>query len=77
MLPFSYALRNLWRRRARTVATMSGIALTTLLVVVMTAFAAGLERAGGKSARDDVVVLVGTSSEADLVRSVVPRAFAA
>ncbi len=73
MLPFSYALRNLWRRRARTIATMSGIALTTLLVVVMTAFAAGLERAGGKSARDDVVVLVGTSSEADLVRSVVPR----
>ena len=73
MLPLSYALRNLWRRRARTVATMSGIALTTLLVVVMTAFAAGLGRAGGKSARDDVVVLVGTSSEADLVRSVVPR----
>ncbi len=73
MLPFSYALRNLWRRRARTIATMSGIAFTTLLVVVMMAFATGLERAGGKSARDDVVVLVGTSSEADLVRSVVPR----
>jgi ABC-type lipoprotein release transport system permease subunit len=73
MLPFSYALRNLWRRRARTVATILGIALTTLLVIVMTAFAGGLERAGGKSARDDVVVLVGTSSEADLVRSVVPR----
>jgi ABC-type lipoprotein release transport system permease subunit len=73
MLPFSYALRNLWRRRARTSATILGIALTTLLVVVMTAFAGGLERAGGKSARDDVVVLVGTSSEADLVRSVVPR----
>jgi ABC-type lipoprotein release transport system permease subunit len=73
MLPFSYALRNLWRRRARTVATVLGIALTTLLVIVMTAFAGGLERAGGRSARDDVVVLVGTSSEADLVRSVVPR----
>ncbi|HEX5135428.1 MAG TPA: FtsX-like permease family protein [Planctomycetota bacterium] len=73
MLPFSYALRNLWRRRARTLATILGIALTTLLVIVMTAFAGGLERAGGKSARDDVVVLVGTSSEADLVRSVVPR----
>jgi len=73
MLPFSYALRNLWRRRARTLATILGIALTTLLVVVMTAFAGGLERAGGKSAREDVVVLVGTSSEADLVRSVVPR----
>jgi ABC-type lipoprotein release transport system permease subunit len=73
MLPFSYALRNLWRRRARTLATLSGIALTTLLVIVMTAFAGGLARAGAQSARDDVVVLVGTSSEADLVRSVVPR----
>jgi len=73
MLPFAYALRNLWRRRARTIATMSGIALTTVPVVVMTAFAVGLERAGKKSARDDVVVLVGTTSEADLIRSVVPR----
>jgi ABC-type lipoprotein release transport system permease subunit len=73
MLPFSYALRNLWRRRARTLATLSGIALTTLLVIVMTAFAGGLARAGAQSARDDVIVLVGTSSEADLVRSVVPR----
>ena len=73
MLPFDYALRNLWRRRARTVATVSGIAVTTLLVVVMAAFATGLERASGKSARDDVVVLVGTSSEADLVRSVIAR----
>ena len=73
MLPFTYALRNLWRRRGRTIATLGGIALTTLLVVVMTAFAGGLERAGGKSARDDVMVLIGTSSEADLVRSVVAR----
>jgi ABC-type lipoprotein release transport system permease subunit len=73
MLPLSYALRNLWRRRARTVATVSGIALTTLLVVVMTAFALGLERAGGESARDDIALLVGTASEADLVRSVIPR----
>jgi putative ABC transport system permease protein len=73
MLPFRYALRNLWRRRARTLATILGVALTTLLVIVMAAFAGGLDRAGGKSARDDVVVLVGTSSEADLVRSVVPR----
>ena len=73
MLPFTYALRNLWRRRGRTIATLGGIALTTLLVVVMTAFASGLERAGGNSTRDDVVVLVGMSSETDLVRSVVAR----
>jgi putative ABC transport system permease protein len=73
MLPVSYALRNLWRRRARTIATVLGLALTTLLVVTMSAFAAGLARTSGKSARDDVVILLGSSAELDLVRSVVPR----
>ncbi|MGQ0615308.1 MAG: ABC transporter permease [Planctomycetaceae bacterium] len=73
MLPFGYALRNLVRRRARTVATVLGIAMTTVLVVTMTAFASGLDRASDQSARDDVVVLLGVSAEVDLVRSVVPR----
>lgn len=73
MLPFQYALRNLWRRRARTIATIAGIALTTLLVISMGAFAAGLHQASGHSARDDVAVLVGISGEADLVRSVIAR----
>ena len=73
MIPFAYALRNLWRRRARTVATLLGIALTTVLVVAMVAFATGLDRAGESSARSDVAVLLGTSAEVDLVRSVVPR----
>jgi ABC-type lipoprotein release transport system permease subunit len=73
MLPFQYALRNLLRRRARTVATVLGIALTTLLVIVMSAFAHGLDRASKNTARDDVVMLLGTSSEVDMVRSVVGR----
>ena len=73
MLPFSYALRNLARRRARTIVTLIGIALTTLLVIVMVSFAGELASAAGGAARDDVVVLLGTSAEVDLVRSVVPR----
>jgi len=73
VLPFSYALRNLARRRARTIVTLAGIALTTLLVIVMVAFAGELAAAAGAGARDDVVVLLGTSAEVDLVRSVVPR----
>ncbi len=77
MIPFAYALRNLSRRRARTIITITGIALTTLLVVVMGAFASGLDRAGGTIARDDVVLLLGTSAEVDLVRSVVARGNAA
>ena len=75
MLPFAYVLRNLLRRRSRTAITVGGIALTTLLVIVMLAFASGLERASG-SAHDDVVVLLGSMSESDLVRSVVARGHA-
>lgn len=73
MLPLSYALRNLWRRRSRSLITWLGLAATTLLVMAMAAFAHGLEGAAAKSARDDVMVYVGISSELDLVRSVIPR----
>ncbi len=73
MLPFDYVLRNLLRRRARTLATLGGIAATTLLVIAMTSFADGITRAGATAARDDVVLLLGSSAEVDLVRSVVPR----
>lgn len=73
MIPLAYALRNLARRRARTLATVLGIGATTLLVVVMTAFSAGLDNASANTARDDVVILLGTSAEVDLVRSVVTR----
>lgn len=73
MLPFGYVIRNLWRRRSRTVITVAGIAATTLLVIAMTAFATGLDRASAHTARNDVVVLLGTSAEVDLIRSVVRR----
>jgi len=73
VIPLAYALRNLARRRARTLATVLGIGATTLLVVVMTAFSAGLDNASANTARDDVVILLGTSAEVDLVRSVVTR----
>ena len=45
MLPIGYLLRNLLRRRVRTVVTVGGIAATTLLVVAMSAFADGMHRA--------------------------------
>lgn len=73
MLPLNYALRNLTRRRARTLVTVLGLGLTTLLVIVMTSFAGELAGAAGETARDDVVVLLGSSAEVDLVRSIVPR----
>jgi len=73
LLPLGYVLRNVLRRRARSLVTVLGIAATTMLVVAMQSFSSGLERAGAGSVRDDVVVVLGASSEADLVRSVVPR----
>jgi len=73
MLPLNYALRNLTRRGARTAVTVLGLGLTTLLVIVMTSFAGELAGAAGETARDDVVVLLGSSAEVDLVRSIVPR----
>jgi hypothetical protein len=39
MLPPSYLLRNLLRRRTRSLVTLFGIAAVTLLVVAMIAFA--------------------------------------
>ena len=76
MLPVSYLIRNLMRRRVRTLVTISGIAATTLLVVAMSAFADGMYRAAIGNERHDVVYLLGSSAEVDLVRSVVTRGHA-
>ncbi|MCA8951808.1 MAG: ABC transporter permease [Planctomycetes bacterium] len=73
MLPFGYVLRNLLRRGARSLATIGGIVATTLLVILMTAFADGMTRAATGSADDHRTYLLGVSAETDLVRSVIPR----
>jgi putative ABC transport system permease protein len=73
MLPLGYLLRNLLRRRVRTAVTVAGIAATTMLVIAMHAFADGMSTAALGSAHGDAVVLLGTSAEVDLVRSVIPR----
>ena len=52
MLPLSYAIRNLWRRRTRTALTLGGIALITTLVVLMGGFARGLAGTARSSAND-------------------------
>ena len=73
MLPFSYVLRNLWRRRGRTAATLLGVGVISLLVVLMGGFARGLEETAAQTASDDVLVVVGSSGEHDLIRSVISR----
>lgn len=69
MLPFAYALRNLGRRGVRTVLTLLGLALITVLVILTDGFARGLTSTAANSASPDVVVLVGAEQEHDLVRS--------
>jgi putative ABC transport system permease protein len=76
MLPLSYTIRNLLRRRIRTIVTVAGIAATTLLVVAMSSFATSMHVAAEGNVRDDAVFLLGTSAEVDLVRSVVSRGHA-
>lgn len=76
MLPFSYLLRNLLRRRVRSVITIAGVAATSVLVVMMTAFADGMHGAATGNTRHDAVFLLGSSAEVDLVRSVVTRGHA-
>ena len=73
MLPISYAVRNLWRRRTRTSLTLLGIALITTLVILMGGFAQGLASTASTAAANDVIVLTGSAGEHDLVRSVIPR----
>ena len=73
MLPFSYALRNLWRRRARTLITLFGVALISMLVVLMGGFAQGLSGTVKDSAAHDVMILAGSTGEHDMVRSVISR----
>lgn len=71
MLPFSYALRNLWRTRARTSITLLGIAAITVLVILLAGFARALLATTTKTADPNVVVLTGTTGENDLVRSAI------
>lgn len=69
MLPLSYALRNLRRLGVRTTLTLVGVALVSFLVVLTSGFATGLDASVAASARDDVVYVVGSAGETDLVRS--------
>jgi ABC-type lipoprotein release transport system permease subunit len=69
MLPLSYAIRNLGRRGWRTVLTLLGLALITVLVILTDGFARGLARTATSTASPDVVILVSNEQEHDLVRS--------
>ncbi len=73
MLPFSYAVRNLLRSKARLAQTISGSALVVLLVMAAVAVNTGMKRVLSASGSANNIILVGTGSEESIQRSEVPE----
>ena len=62
MLPFTYAVRNLFRSRSRLLQTIGGSAMVVLLVMASVAINNGMERVLSASGSDQNVILVGAGS---------------
>ncbi len=73
MLPFSYAVRNLFRSKSRLLQTVGGSALVVLLVMAAVAINDGMKRVLSASGSTRNVILVGAGSEESIQRSEVPE----
>jgi putative ABC transport system permease protein len=69
MLPFHYAVRNLFRSKARLLQTLGGSALVVLLVMSALAINEGMKRVLSASGSPHNVILVGAGSEESIQRS--------
>jgi putative ABC transport system permease protein len=69
MLPFSYAVRNLLRSKARLLQTVGGSALVVLLVMSAVAINDGMKRVLSASGSPRNVILLGAGSEESIQRS--------
>mgnify|MGYP001825288866 FL=1 len=69
MLPFSYALRNLFRDQTRLVQTVGGSALVVLLLISAVALNEGMDSVLSASGSSKNVILVGKGSEESIERS--------
>ncbi len=72
MLPFRYAIRNLFRDPMRLLQTLLGSLLVTLLVMGAGAFNQGMTRMLSASGDPLNVILLGAGSEESLQRSEIP-----
>jgi putative ABC transport system permease protein len=72
MLPFSYALRNLFRDPARLLQTVGGAALVVLLLISAVALNEGMNSVLANSGSTKNVILMGKGSEESIQRSEVP-----
>lgn len=73
MLPFSYAVRNLFRSPMRLLQTVGGSALVVLLVMAAVAMNDGMKRVLSASGSSRNVIFVGAGSEESIQRSEVPE----
>ena len=69
MLPFSYAVRNLFRSKSRLLQTIGGSAAVVLLVMVAVAINQGMKRVLAASGSAHNVILIGAGSEESIQRS--------
>ncbi|MCA8969120.1 MAG: FtsX-like permease family protein [Planctomycetes bacterium] len=68
-LPFDYPIRNLSRRRVRSLLIGFACALVAAVLVAAFAFVGGLDRSLQRSGRSDVAILLSSAAQRDLVRS--------
>ena len=69
MLPFTYALRNLFRDPSRLLQTVGGSALVVLLFITAVALNQGMDTVLTASGSDKNVIIVGKGSEESVERS--------
>jgi ABC-type lipoprotein release transport system permease subunit len=69
LLPFRYAVRNLYRDQARFVQTLGGSALVVFLVMGAHALNEGMRKTLSASGSPDNIILLGAGSEESMQRS--------
>lgn len=73
LLPFTYAVRNLFRSKTRLLQTIGGSAAVVLLVMSSVAINHGMTRVLSASGSERNVILIGAGSEESIQRSEVPE----
>lgn len=73
MLPFGYAVRNLWRDPTRLMQAVAGSALVVLMVMIAAAVNAGMTALLAASGSENNVLLIGAGSEDSILRSEIPE----
>lgn len=71
LLPWDYAVRNLWRRPSRTLLTWLALTVVVFLVMVIVGLVRGLERSLSTSGDPEVVLVYSVGAEMNLEASAI------